>query len=405
MSDSIKHECGIVMLRLLKPLEYYLSKYGTAFYGPDKMYLLMEKQHNRGQDGAGIGCIKFDMEPGNQYVSRVRSIETNPIKQIFEKLHTQIEDIKSQNPDRLRDVGWLKNKIDFFGELFIGHLRYGTYGQNDISNCHPLLRENNWKSKTLMIAGNFNLTNVDELFQSLIKIGQHPQKTSDTVTILEKLGHFLDDENEEIYHKFKKKGHSKKEISPLIADNLDLQKVLSKASKYWDGGYVITGLLGHGDGFVMRDPAGIRPAFYYHDDEVLVATSERPVIQTSFNTYIEDIKELKPGYALIVKHDGTFKEVEIKKPVQKKSCSFERIYFSRGSDADIYQERKKLGKFLVPAILKTVNFDLENTIFSYIPNTAIAAYTGMIEGLNEFCDIVKKDRILQLEGKPTPEDT
>jgi amidophosphoribosyltransferase len=404
MSDSIKHECGIVMLRLLKPLEYYLAKYGTAFYGPDKMYLLMEKQHNRGQDGAGVGCLKFEMNPGSHYISRFRSIESNPIKVIFEKLHDKIEDLKTNNPDILRDVNWLKNNIDFIGELFIGHLRYGTYGKNEVENCHPLLRENNWMSKTLMIAGNFNLTNVDELFYSLINIGQHPQNTSDTVTVLEKLGHFLDDENEDVYRKYKKKGFSKIEISPLIAEHLNLQKVLSKASKYWDGGYAITGLLGHGDAFVMRDPAGIRPAYYYHNDEVIVATSERPVIQTSFNTYLDEIKEIKPGHALIVKRDGSFSEVEIKKPVTRKSCSFERIYFSRGSDAEIYQERKKLGKFLVPAILKTVNFDLENTIFSYIPNTAIAAYTGMLEGLNDFCDTVKKDRLLQLEGKPTTEE-
>jgi amidophosphoribosyltransferase len=404
MSDSIKHECGIVLLRLLKPLEYYLAKYGTAFYGPDKMYLLMEKQHNRGQDGAGMGCIKFDMEPGSPYISRVRSNESNPIKHLFEKLHHKVAVIKEQNPDCLKDINWLKNNVDFIGELFIGHLRYGTFGKNAIENCHPLLRENNWMSKNLMIAGNFNLTNVDELFQSLVNIGQHPKKTSDTVTVLEKLGHFLDNENEVIYRRFKSQGYSKKEISPLIVKNLQLSNVLCRASKYWDGGYVITGLLGHGDGFVMRDPSGIRPAFYYHDDEVIVATSERPVIQTTFNAPIENIKELLPGHALIVKRDGTFEEVEINKPKARAACSFERIYFSRGTDADIYQERKKLGKFIVPAVLRNVNYDLENTIFSFIPNTASAAYTGMVEGLHEFCDSVKRDRLLQLSSKPTPED-
>ncbi len=400
MSDSIKHECGIVMLRLLKPLEYYLSKYGTAFYGSDKMYLLMEKQHNRGQDGAGVGCIKFDMDPGTPYISRIRSNKTNPIKNIFDKVHNKVAAIQEQNPERLRDINWLKNNLDFIGELFIGHLRYGTFGKNSIENCHPLLRENNWMSKNLMIAGNFNLTNVDELFQSLINIGQHPKKTSDTVTVLEKLGHFLDDENEEIYRKFKDQGFTKKEISPLIAEHIEIKSVLSNASKYWDGGYVITGLLGHGDGFVLRDPAGIRPAYYYHDDEVIVATSERPVIQTTFNTLLGEIKEIQPGHALIVKRDGTFSEVPIKKATTRKSCSFERIYFSRGTDASIYQERKNLGKFLVPTILKTVNYDLENTIFSYIPNTAIAAYTGMVEGLHEFCNNLKIDRLLQLKQIP-----
>lgn len=403
MSDSIKHECGIVLLRLLKPLEYYLAKYGTAFYATDKMYLLMEKQHNRGQDGAGIGCIKFDMQPGTRYMYRNRSNQQNPIKDIFSQLSKKIEKIYEQNPERLKDVNWLKNNLDLFGELFIGHLRYGTFGGNAIENCHPFLRENNWMSKNLMIAGNFNLTNVDEMFQSLVNIGQHPNKTSDTITILEKLGHFLDDENEDVYRQYKAQGYSKKDISPLIAQNLDIRSILTNASKYWDGGYVIAGLLGHGDAFFMRDPAGIRPAFYYQDDEILVATSERPVIQTTFNIPIEKIRQLEPGHALIIKKDGQLANVEVKKPVEKRSCSFERIYFSRGTDADIYQERKKLGKFLVPSILKSINHDLENTIFSYIPNTAIAAFKGMVEGLQEFCDQVKMDRILQLEGHYTPE--
>ena len=404
MSDSIKHECGIVLLRMLKPLEFYLAKYGTAFYGSDKMYLLMEKQHNRGQDAAGVGCVKFDMKPGTHYISRVRSNDANPIKVVFDKLNSQIIQIQNQNPERLTDINWLKNNSDFIGESFIGHLRYGTFGQNDISNCHPLLRENNWMSKSLMIAGNFNLTNVGELFQSLIKIGQHPQDTSDTITILEKLGHFLDDANEDLYRNYKQKGYSKGEISPLIAENIDISRILSKASKHWDGGYVIAGLLGHGDSFVMRDPAGIRPAYYYSNDEIIVATSERPAIQTTFNSPLSEIKELDPGRALIIRRDGTWSITQINNPLTKKPCSFERIYFSRGTDADIYQERKKLGRFIVPSVLKSVNYDLENTVFSYIPNTSIAAFKGMSEGLHEFCDNVKKERILQLGAQPTPDD-
>ncbi len=402
MSDSIKHECGIVLLRLLKPLEYYVAKYGTAFYGPDKMYLLMEKQHNRGQDGAGLGSVKFDMQPGTRYMSRIRSTTSNPIKDIFAQFHAGVQEAIGLKPERLKDVNWLKNHIDLIGELYLGHLRYGTFGKNAIENTHPFLRENNWMSKNLMIAGNFNLTNVDELFTSLINIGQHPNKTSDTVTILEKVGHFLDDENEDLYRKYKKQGYSKKEISPFIAKNLDLASVLSNASKYWDGGYVLGGLLGHGDAFIMRDPSGIRPAYYYKDDEIVVAASERPVIQTTFKVPIESIQEISPGHALIIKKDGHFSDVEVKKPLQRKSCSFERIYFSRGTDAEIYRERKLLGKLLVPAILRTINHDLENTIFSYIPNTAIAAYKGMVEGLHAFCDEVKKDRLVQLQGDMDP---
>ena len=403
MSDQIKHECGVVLLRLLKPLEYYLSHYGTAFYGLNKLYLLMEKQHNRGQDGAGIGSIKLDVPPGSRYMNRIRSNKVNPIKDLFERIHGRIEAATKDRPERLRDVQWLKENLDFTGELFLGHLRYGTFGRNEVEYCHPFQRENNWMSKNLMIAGNFNLTNVDELFHSLVNIGQHPNETSDTVTILEKMGHFLDEENEDLYRKFKQEGHSKKEISPLIARDLDLANVLSNASKYWDGGYVVTGMVGHGDAFLMRDPSGIRPAFYYQNDEILVAASERPVIQTAFNLPLDNIRELTPGHALIVKRDGRVMEMRCKDPVEKKSCSFERIYFSRGTDADIYQERKKLGRQLVPAILKTIHYDLDNSLFSYVPNTAIAAFKGMVEGLNDFCDGVKKDRILQMEGKYDPE--
>ncbi len=403
MSDQIKHECGIVLLRLLKPLEYYVSHYGTPFYGLDKLYLLMEKQHNRGQDGAGVGCIKFDVPPGARYMNRIRSNKANPIQDIFERIHKKMEKAARSQPERMQDVQWLKHTQDFTGELFLGHLRYGTYGHNEVEYCHPFQRENNWMSKNLMIAGNFNLTNVDELFGSLVQLGQHPSETSDTVTILEKMGHFLDDENEDLYRRFKKQGYTKKEISPLIARDLDLANVLANASKYWDGGYVVAGMVGHGDGFVMRDPSGIRPAYYYQDEEVLVVTSERPTIQTAFNIHLDNIKELQPGHALIVKRDGRVTESLCTEPQKKLACSFERIYFSRGTDADIYQERKRLGRQLVPAILKTIHYDLEHTIFSYIPNTAIAAFKGMVEGLNDFCDGVKKDRILQLQGKYEPE--
>ncbi|MEE4177207.1 MAG: amidophosphoribosyltransferase [Bacteroides sp.] len=395
MSDAIKHECGIVLLRLLKPLEYYVSHYGSAFYGLNKLYLLMEKQHNRGQDGAGVGCIKFGVPPGERYMTRMRSNDPNPIKFIFDHINNSLERVGENHPERLGDVNWLKHNMDFFGELYLGHLRYGTFGNNSIDAVHPFLRENNWMSKNLMIAGNFNLTNVDELFDSLVNIGQHPNETSDTVTILEKVGHFLDEENEDLYRKFKAEGHTKKAISPMIARHLDLQNVLKNASKHWDGGYVVAGMLGHGDSFVMRDPAGIRPAFYYRNDDFLVAASERPAIQTAFNVPLELVQELQPGHALIVKRDGTTTEVPVREPQKKAACSFERIYFSRGTDADIYQERKRLGRQLLPAILNTINHDLENTIFSYIPNTAISAFSGMVEGLYEFCDQVKKDRIIE----------
>ncbi len=403
MSEQIKHECGVVLMRLLKPLEYYVSHHGTVFYGLDKLYLLMEKQHNRGQDGAGLGCIKFDVPPGTRYMNRIRSNKANPIQDIFERIHRKMDEATRSQPGRLQDVQWLKQTQDFAGELFLGHLRYGTYGRNEEAYCHPFQRENNWMSKNLMIAGNFNLTNVDELFSSLLHIGQHPSETSDTVTILEKMGHFLDGENESLYRRFKNEGFSKKEISPLIARDLDLANVLLNASKYWDGGYVVAGMVGHGDAFVMRDPSGIRPAFYYQDDEVLVAASERPAIQTAFNIPVESIRELTPGHALIVKRDGRVFETRCQEPHKKTACSFERIYFSRGTDADIYRERKRLGKQLVPAILKTIHYDLDNTLFSYVPNTAIAAFKGMVEGLNDFCDEVKKDRILQMEGKYDPE--
>lgn len=403
MSDTIKHECGIAMIRLRKPLEYYLGKYGTAFYGLNKLHLLMEKQHNRGQDGAGIAGIKIDPPQGFHYINRLRSNSATPIKDIFNKVYDSLTRLKEKHPSRLSDVHWLKLNQEFTGELFLGHLRYGTFGKNNILNIHPFLRENNWITRNLVLAGNFNLTNVDELFGKLLELGQYPVETSDTVTILEKIGHFLDDENETLFKQYKKSGFTNREISLKIAENLDVQRILTRSSEHWDGGYVMAGMFGHGDAFVLRDPSGIRPAYYYADDEVVVAASERPVIQTTFNVDIRQIKEIDPGKALIIKKDGSYSCLTVKDPGIKRSCSFERIYFSRGTDTDIYNERKALGRLLVPEILKTVDHDLENTVFSYIPNTAAVAYHGMVEGLHDFCNKVKLDKIMALEGATTPE--
>jgi len=394
MSDQIKHECGIALIRLLKPLEYYLAKYGTALYGLQKLHLLMQKQHNRGQDGAGIAGIKLDLEPGNKYISRLRSNSSTPIKEIFNKIYDDLQVIEHERPERLNDVNWLKKNIDFSGELFMGHLRYGTFGGNDVMNLHPFVRANNWMTRNLVLAGNFNMTNVDELFEKLIELGQYPVETSDTVTVLEKIGHFLDTENERIYKKYKQSGISKRDISHKIAEELDVKTILTESSQYWDGGYVITGMIGHGDAFVFRDPSGIRPAFYYADDEVIVATSERPPIQTAFNVPIDSINEIKPGHALIIKKNGTYSEERCKSELPRKACSFERIYFSRGTDADIYAERKKLGELLVPAVLSEIEHDVENTVFSYIPNTASAAFRGMVQQLNRHCVEVKKEKVL-----------
>ena len=395
MSEQIKHECGIALVRLLKPLEYYVAKYGSAQWGLNKIHLLMEKQHNRGQDGAGLANIKLDMQPGQRYISRLRSNSASSIQDIFKTVFDKFEKVKAQNPDRLKDIQWLKSNLEFTGEVFLGHLRYGTFGKNDIENLHPVMRENNWKTRNLVLAGNFNMTNVDELFDKLVELGQYPVQTSDTITILEKIGHFLDKENEDLYKKLKSEGFSKQESTQKIESDLDLRKVLIRSSAAWDGGYAIAGMLGHGDAFVLRDPAGIRPAFYFANDEVVVAASERPVIQTTLNVPYDSIKELKPGYALIIKKNGEYTEVEYKKPVEKRSCSFERIYFSRGTDVEIYKERKALGRLLTPAILKAVDYDIPNTVFSYIPNTAIDAYYGMIEELHNFCDQIKKDRIIE----------
>ena len=395
MSDEIKHECGIAMIRLLKPLDYFIKKYGTPLYGINKLYLLMEKQHNRGQDGAGVANIKLDVPPGSIYISRTRAVGSNAIKEIFGKIISKFDDVSTKNPGKLMDAPWLKKNIAFTGELFLGHLRYGTFGGNGIENCHPFLRQNNWMTRNLVVAGNFNLTNVDELFDQLVELGQHPKERADTVTVMEKIGHFLDEENEHLYQKYKKEGHKNQAISGLIAEHLDVKRILRDASKKWDGGYAMAGLLGHGDAFVLRDPNGIRPVFYYSDEEVVVVTSERPVIQTVFNVPIGTIKELKPGHSLIIKKDGSFGEHEIIPPQKKTACSFERIYFSRGSDASIYKERQRLGFQLCPAILKAVNYDLTNTVFSYIPNTAEVAFGGMIEGLHCFLNTIKKERILK----------
>ncbi|MBP7497855.1 MAG: amidophosphoribosyltransferase [Bacteroidales bacterium] len=403
MSDQIKHECGIAFIRLLKPLEYYFYKYGTNLYGLNKLYLLMEKQHNRGQDGAGLACLKLDLKPGKKYLHISKSFSENALTDIFNQISNNINNCTNNEKDKLNDYISLKENSDFIGEIYLGHLRYGTFGKNNLGACHPLIRENNWKSRTLAIAGNFNLTNVDELFETLLNIGQHPVETSDTITILEKIGHFLDEENEDLYFDFKEKGYTKREISDYIAQNMNLQSVLSNSCKYWDGGYVIAGLLGHGDAFILRDPSGIRPAYYYKDDEVVVVASERPVIQTTFKVDFKNILEIKPGYALIIKKDGYIDELKCKEPQALRQCSFERIYFSRGTDAEIYKERKKLGAALCPSILKAINYDIENTVFSYIPNTASAAFYGLLEELEKFANLIKKDKILQLKDKLTPE--
>ena len=397
MSDAIKHECGIALLRLKKPMSYYLDKYGTSLYGLNKMYLLMEKQHNRGQDGAGLANIKFDVSPGTRYISRFRSVKSQPIKNIFQHVNQRFENLYASDPAKLKDVDYLKANEAFTGELYLGHLRYGTFGKNSKENCHPFLRQNNWMTRNLVVAGNFNLTNVDELFDLLVNIGQHPKEVSDTITVIEKIGHFLDQENNRLFKEYNEKGYNNKEISSLIAKNMDIPSILKNASMDWDGGYTMAGLIGHGDAFVLRDPNGIRPAFWYEDDEVLVVTSERPVIQTAFNVKWENVNELKPGHALIVKKDFELKEVEINSPSNLQKCSFERIYFSRGTDKDIYKERLMLGSLVTPQVLEAVNFDLKRTVFSFIPNTAEMSYYGMIKATEDYLSGVKKKKIQELE--------
>lgn len=395
MSDALKHECGIAMIRLLKPLDYYKEKYGTAFYGVNKMYLMMEKQHNRGQDGAGFASIKLNMKPGERYISRVRSVAQQPIQDIFSQINERVNSAFKTNPEYSDDVALQKKHIPYIGEVLLGHVRYGTFGKNSVESVHPFLRQNNWMHRNLIMAGNFNMTNVKELFSNLIELGQHPKEYTDTITIMEKIGHFLDDAVSKIYKDLKKEGYNKREASPLIAERLKVSKILKRAAKNWDGGYAMAGLIGHGDAFVLRDPAGIRPTYYYQDDEVVVVASERPVIQTVFNVPFENVNELDPGYAIIIKKSGDVRIKKILEPLERKSCSFERIYFSRGSDAEIYQERKKLGELLMPQVLNAIGNDTKNTVFSYIPNTAETSFFGMIERAEALLNKKKTTAILK----------
>jgi amidophosphoribosyltransferase len=394
MSDAIKHECGIALIRLKKPLAFYKEKYGTAFYGVNKMYLMMEKQHNRGQDGAGFASIKLDMAPGERYISRQRSIAQQPIQDIFAQINGRINEEMTAHPDKKDDVDWQKKHVPYIGELLLGHVRYGTFGKNSVENVHPFLRQNNWMHRNLIVAGNFNMTNVSQLFDKLVSLGQHPKDHADTITVMEKIGHFLDDEVSKLYKKLKKEGFNKQLASPQIAERLKVAKILKRASKDWDGGYAMAGLLGHGDAFVLRDPAGIRPAYYYENDEVAVVASERPVIQTAFNVPFEDVKELDPGAAVIIKKNGTLSINQIIEPLERKACSFERIYFSRGSDAEIYKERKMLGRLLMPEVLKSIDHDTKNSVFSFIPNTAETSFYGMVEAAQDELNRQKGQEIL-----------
>jgi amidophosphoribosyltransferase len=395
MSDALKHECGIALIRLLKPLEYYKEKYGTAFYGVNKMYLMMEKQHNRGQDGAGFASIKLDTKPGERYISRVRSIAQQPIQDIFAQINERVNKELIEHPEYSSDVALQKKHIPYIGELLLGHVRYGTFGKNSVESVHPFLRQNNWMHRNLILAGNFNMTNVKQLFKNLVDLGQHPKEYTDTITIMEKIGHFLDYAVSKVYKDLKKEGYSKNECSPLIAERLNVAKILRKAAKNWDGGYAMAGLLGHGDSFVLRDPAGIRPTYYYKDDEIVVVASERPVIQTVFNVDFDDVKELDPGHAIITKKSGETNIKKILEPLERKACSFERIYFSRGSDAEIYKERKLLGKLIMPKVLDSINNDIKNSVFSYIPNTAETSFYGMIETVEDVLNKKKTDAILK----------
>lgn len=395
MSDVIKHECGVAFIRLLKPVSYYKTKYGSARYGLHKMYQLMEKMINRGQDGAGLATIKLDAKPGTTYIDRIRSVEPKATQDIFSQVNDLFVNASRKKPEEYKSGEWQKENIPFLGELMLGHLRYGTFGKNGVHSCHPFRRQNNWMARNLVVAGNFNLTNVDELFDHLVELGQHPREKADTITVMEKIGHFLDKENDRLFKKFKEEGLDNETISKKIQDNIDVASILIESSKRWDGGYVMAGMMGHGDAFVLRDPNGIRPAYYYKDDEIIVVASERPVIQTVFNAPFEEVKELTPGHAAIIKKNGSFSVEEIITPLEKKACSFERIYFSRGNDAQIYSERQALGRYLVPAVLRSVNYDLDNTVFSYIPNTAEVAFGGLIEGLDDYLNKHKATEILK----------
>ena len=402
MSDTIKHECGIALIRLLKPLDFYKEKYGTAFYGINKMYLMLEKQHNRGQDGAGLASIKLDMQPGERYISRIRSNEAQPVQDIFTRINQRINEGFKANPSLKDDVTLQKRELPYIGEVIMGHVRYGTFGKNSIENVHPFLRENNWMYRNLIMAGNFNMTNVNELFQNLVRLGQHPKDKTDTVIVMEGIGHFLDDEVEELYRKLKEEGYTKQEASPFIAERLNIERILKRAAKYWDGGYAMEGMIGNGDAFVLRDPAGIRPAFYYQDEEVVVVASERPAIQTVFNVKYENIRELPPGNAIIIKKSGETAIKEILTPTVRKACSFERIYFSRGSDRDIYRERKMLGKLLFPRVAQAINHNLTDTVFAYIPNTAETSYLGLIEEAEQYLNEQKAKQLAVAEKSEIP---
>lgn len=394
MSEQIKHECGIAMLRLLKPLEYYQEKYGNA-WALNRMYLLMEKQHNRGQDGAGLANVKFDTKPGEQYINITKSNSSKPIQDIFAEAFKDMRLLQKEEPEKAEDINWLEHNARFTGELFLGHLRYGTFGKNELENLHPFLRENNWKTRNLVLAGNFNLTNIDEMLDKLISLGQHPVKVADTAIVLEKIGKFLDREVETLFKQYKQQGLTNIEISERIAENLDIETILSSAAKKWDGGYVMAGLIGHGDAFVLRDENGIRPCFYYCNDEIAVVASERPAIMTTFNVPLSEVKELEPGCAIIIKRNGKISISRIKQAVQKPAkCSFERIYFSRGTDADIYEERKALGKLICPRVLQAIDYDIKNTVISYIPNTASVAFQGMAEAFTDYANQQKIKAIL-----------
>ena len=404
MTDEVKHKCGIALVRLLKPLEYYQVQYGSWRYGLEKLYLLMEKQRNRGQDGAGVVSLRLDTPPGKKYFNRRREAGSSAINEIFSRIYTRFEEEEKVNPDSFNDPNWARANLPFVGDAYLGHLRYGTFGSNDIANLHPEMRENNWRTRNLVMAGNFNLTNVDELFNTLVDLGQYPKEYSDTVTMLEKVGHFLDLENQSLFDHYKSKGFSNRDITGEIARNIDVAKILEGASKRWDGGYTVAGMLGHGDLFAMRDPWGIRPAFYYHDDEVAIVTSERPVIQTAMNVTFDRVKELPPGHVLVIRKDGEIKLSRIREKQEKKSCSFERIYFSRGSDRDIYKERKKLGELLVPQILEAIDYEVEDTVFSFIPNTAESAFYGMVKGIEDHMVEKKMVELIKLKGKCSQED-
>jgi amidophosphoribosyltransferase len=400
MTDDIIHECGIALVRLRKPLSYYIEKYGPT-YVMNKMYVLMEKQHNRGQDGAGIANIKIDVEPGFRYISRYRSIKQQPVAHLFKKIGKKYKKAQKEGKGKFKNERWLKEHVAFSGELWLGHLRYGTHGRNSIENVHPFLRQNNWRSRNLVMAGNFNMTNVDELFDILVEIGQHPKEKVDTVTVMEKIGHFLDEEVQSLFEKYKDQ-YSNKEISDIIENEIDIARVLKRACKDFDGGYSMAGLTGSGSAFVVRDPNGIRPAYFYADDEVVVVASEKPAIKTAFNIDYNQIEEVKPGHALVISKSGEYVQHQILKPGKKTSCSFERIYFSRGNDPDIYKERKQLGLLLVPQVLKAINFDLKNTVFSYIPNTAETAFYGLMAGIEDY--LIQKQKEVLLEGKPSIDD-